>query len=123
MTRPLPVPFATAIAAALLLSACGSPGPAARADSAAKPMMHISSARSPAAIVNCLTSRLARAQSANTGSTTEITVGANSNPAYWVTLTPAGSGYGAVVKVLHPANAPEDPPEPEMRFNIARCTT
>jgi hypothetical protein len=24
---------------------------------------------------------------------------------------------------MHPANAPDDPPEPEMRFDIARCAT
>jgi hypothetical protein len=38
-----------------------------------------------------------------------------------VTLTP--SNTGSVIKVMHPANAPDDPPEPEMRFDIARCAT
>ncbi|MGF6935583.1 hypothetical protein OKW41_004745 [Paraburkholderia sp. UCT70] len=51
----------------------------------------------------------------------ELAVGSDSNNSYFVTLTPLNAG--SVIKVMHPANAPDDPPEEEMRFDIARCAT
>lgn len=110
-------PAAVAIAT---LTACGSSnGPSAR--DASQPMIYVSSQRAPAYIASCLESRLSRVRLSRVGSATEIAVGSDSNDSYFVTLTP--SNAGSVIKVMHPANAPDDPPEPEMRFNIARCAT
>ncbi|WP_153100045.1 sugar ABC transporter ATPase [Paraburkholderia hayleyella] len=126
MTFPLLHSFRLSVlscAALLALGACGASGDAHRAalDGQARPMMYISSATPPAAIAACLTSRLSLARALKRGSVTEVTVGERSNPAYRVTLTPSGSR--TTVKVEHPADAPDNPPEPEMRFHIARCTT
>ncbi|WP_235527417.1 hypothetical protein [Burkholderia sp. Leaf177] len=52
------------------------------------------------------------------GNTSELVVGPN---AWLVTLTP--SQYGSTVKVQKSAGDYGRLPEPEMRFNIARCTT
>jgi hypothetical protein len=110
-------PAAVAIAT---LAACGSSnGPSAR--DASQPMIYVSSQRAPAYIASCLESHLSRVRLSRVGSATEIAVGSDSNNSYFVTLTP--SNAGSVIKVMHPANAPDDPPEPEMRFNIARCAT
>jgi hypothetical protein len=84
-------------------------------------MIYVSSSRAPADIADCLESRLSRMRTSRVGGTTEIAVGSDSNNSYFVTLTP--SHAGSVIKVMHPANAPDDPPEPEMRFDIARCAT
>ncbi len=83
--------------------------------------MYVSSPRAPAYIAECLESRLSRVRLSRAGSTTEIAVGSDSNRSYFVTLTPINAG--SIVKVMQPANAPDDPPEPEMRFDIARCAT
>jgi len=102
------------------LAACGSSsGPSARDPS--QPMIYVSSQRAPAYVASCLESRLSRVRLSRVGTATEIAVGSDSNNSYFVTLTP--SNAGSVIKVMHPANAPDDPPEPEMRFNIARCAT
>nr|WP_232231900.1 sugar ABC transporter ATPase [Burkholderia sp. WSM2230] len=102
------------------LAACGSSsGPSARDPS--QPMIYVSSQRAPAYIASCLQSRLSRVRLSRVGSATEIAVGSDSNNSYFVTLTP--SNAGSVIKVMHGANAPDDPPEAEMRFNIARCAT
>ncbi|WP_244142613.1 sugar ABC transporter ATPase [Paraburkholderia phenoliruptrix] len=109
-------------AAALIatLAACGSSnGPSAHDPS--QPMIYVSSQHAPGYIASCLQSRLSRVRLARVGSATEIAVGSDSNNSYFVTLTP--SNAGAVIKVMRPANAPDDPPEPEMRFTIARCAT
>ena len=55
------------------------------------------------------------------GGANGIAVGSDSNTSYFVALTPYNAG--SVIKVMRPANAPDDPPEPEMRFDIARCAT
>lgn len=47
---------------------------------------------------------------------TELLVGSN---AWLVTLTP--SGYGSIVKVQQSASDDGGVPEPEMRFDVARC--
>lgn len=112
--------LAPVVAVIATLAACGSSsGPSARDPS--QPMIYVSSQRAPAYIANCLESRLSRVRMSRVGSATEIAVGSDSNNSYFVTLTPTNAG--SIIKVMHPANAPDDPPEPEMRFNIARCAT
>lgn len=110
------VPAAATLA---VLAGCGSSSGPAR--DASLPMIYVSSSRAPADIADCLESRLSRMRTSRVGGTTEIAVGSDSNNSYFVTLTP--SHAGSVIKVMHPANAPDDPPEPEMRFDIARCAT
>lgn len=112
--------LAPVVAVIATLAACGSSsGPSARDPS--QPMIYVSSQRAPAYIANCLESRLSRVRMSRVGSATEIAVGSDSNNSYFVTLTPTNAG--SIIKVMHPANAPDDPPEPEMRFDIARCAT
>jgi hypothetical protein len=103
---------------AVVLAACGSSGSMPKTSSTA-PMMYVSSSRSTADIASCLASRLSRVQTSGSNGATELTVGSSSHSSYFVMLTP--SGHGSVIKVLHPDGSPEDPPEPEMRFDIARC--
>ena len=111
--------LAPAAAVIASLAACGSSsGPAV---DASQPMLYVSSLRAPAYIADCLESRLSRVRMSRVGGATEIAVGSDSNNSYFVTLTP--SNTGSVIKVMHPANAPDDPPEAEMRFDIARCAT
>ncbi|HZZ12919.1 MAG TPA: sugar ABC transporter ATPase [Paraburkholderia sp.] len=107
-----------AVAVSATLAACSSSGPAR---DASLPIVYVSSPRAPADIADCLESRLSRVRMSRFGGATELAVGADSNNSYLVTLTPLNAG--SVIKVMHPANAPDDPPEPEMRFDIARCTT
>lgn len=106
------------LAPAVLLAACGSSGSVSTTRSA-EPIIYVSSPRSPADIASCLSGRLPRVHTARINGATELTVGSSSNSSYFVTLTP--SGQGSVIKVLHPEGSPEDPPEPEMRFDVARC--
>ena len=104
--------------AALALAACGSSGPTR---DASQPLVFVTSPRTPSYIAECLQSRLSRVQASSVGGATELAVGSGSDTAYFVTLTPVSAG--SVIKVMRPANAPDDPPEPEMRFDIARCAT
>ncbi|WGS52310.1 sugar ABC transporter ATPase [Paraburkholderia sp. D15] len=101
------------------LAACGSSSGPIR--DASQPLMYVSSQYAPAYIANCLESRLSRVRMSNVGGATELAIGSDSNNSYFVTLTPYNAG--SVIKVMHPANAPDDPPEPELRFDIARCAT
>jgi hypothetical protein len=110
--------LASTVATSALLAACGSSGPTR---DASVPLMYVSSARAPAYIAECLGSRLSRVRMSRVGSATEIAIGSDSNNSYFVTLTPYNAG--SVVKVMRPANSPDDPPEAEMRFDIARCAT
>lgn len=111
--------LAPAAAALAALAGCGSSsGPA---HDASLPMIYVSSQRAPAYIADCLESRLSRVRMSRVGGATQIAVGSDSNNSYLVTLTP--SNAGSIIKVMHPANAPDDPPEEEMRFDIARCAT
>jgi uncharacterized protein (DUF2062 family) len=116
MKRLLLAPAAVAIAVAL--TACGSSGPTR---DASIPLVYVSSQRAPADIAYCLEGRLSRVRTSRAGIATQLAVGTDSNNSYFVTLTPTNTG--TVIKVMHPANAPDDPPEPEMRFDIARCAT
>jgi hypothetical protein len=86
-----------------------------------QPLVFVTSQRTPSYIAECLQSRLSRVQASSVGGATELAVGSGSDTAYFVTLTPVSAG--SVIKVMRPANAPDDPPEPEMRFDIARCAT
>jgi outer membrane lipopolysaccharide assembly protein LptE/RlpB len=100
------------------LAACGSSrGP--DAGTAGEQMVYVSSARAASDIARCLDSRLSRVHVAKGDGVTQLTIGSSSNASYVVTLTP--SGRGSVVKVVRGAS--EDPPEEELRFAIARCTT
>jgi hypothetical protein len=107
-----------AVAVIASVAACGSSGPAR---DASLPIVYVSSQRTPADIAECLQSRLPRVRMSHVGTATQLAVGSDSNNSYFVTLTP--NNAGSVIKVMHPANAPEDPPEAEMRFDIARCAT
>jgi hypothetical protein len=109
----------TPAAVTAFLAACGSSSGPAR--DASQPMMYVSSQRAPAYVADCLESKLSRVRMSRVGDATEIAVGSDSNNSYFVTLTPFNAG--SVIKVMHPANAPDDPPEPEMRVDIARCAT
>ena len=111
--------LAPAATIAAFLAACGSSSGPAR--DASQPMMYVSSQRAPAYIADCLEGKLSRVRMSRVGDATEIAVGSDSNNSYFVTLTPLNAG--SVIKVVHPANAPDDPPESEMRFDIARCAT
>ncbi|EEA00778.1 conserved hypothetical protein [Burkholderia sp. H160] len=111
--------LAPAVALTATLAACGSSeGPA---HDASAPLVYVSSTRTPASIAACLEERLSRVRTSHTDATIELAVGADSNNSYFVTLTPQNGN--TVIKVVHPANAPADPPEEEMRFDIARCAT
>ncbi|TAL98506.1 MAG: sugar ABC transporter ATPase [Paraburkholderia sp.] len=101
-----------------VLAACGSSGSTPKTGSTG-PMMYFSSHRSTADITSCLVSRLSRVKTSGANGSTELTVGSSSHSSYFVTLTP--SGHGSVIKVLRPDDSQEDPPEPELRFDIARC--
>jgi len=111
--------LAPAAAVTAFLAACGSSSGPAR--DASQPMMYVSSQRAPADIADCLESKLSRVRMSHVGDATEIAVGSDSNNSYFVTLTPFNAG--SVIKVMRPANAPDDPPESEMRFDIAHCAT
>ncbi|HEY4296382.1 MAG TPA: sugar ABC transporter ATPase [Paraburkholderia sp.] len=111
--------LASTVAVIASLAACGSPSGPAR--DASLPMLYVSSQRTPADIANCLEGRLPRVRTSHVGAATELAVGSDSNNSYFVTLTPLNGS--TVIKVMHPAHAPDDPPEPEMRFDIARCAT
>ncbi|WP_250537941.1 MULTISPECIES: hypothetical protein [unclassified Caballeronia] len=98
------------------LAACSSTsGPELRAS---KPVIHVSSARPASDISNCLQRMIPSAQTRLDQGTTELLVGSN---AWLVTLTP--SAYGSIVKVQQSSSDDGGVPEPELRFDIARCTT
>jgi hypothetical protein len=103
---------------AFFLAACGSSGPTR---DASQPIVFVASQRTPSYVAECLESRLSRVRSSSVGGATELAVGSDSDTAYFVTLTPTTAG--SEIKVMRPANAPDDPPEPELRFDIARCAT
>ncbi|MBC8747405.1 hypothetical protein [Paraburkholderia podalyriae] len=117
MKRPLLL--ATAVAFTATLTACGSSGGPARDASA--PLVYVSSSRTPASIAACLEERLPRVRTSHAGAATELAVGSDSHNSYFVTLTPLNGS--TVIKVMRPADAPDDPPEEEMRFDVARCAT
>jgi hypothetical protein len=101
-----------------LIAACSSTPPqsASAGDGA---MIYVSSAHSPSSIASCLEHRLPRVHTAKTGTATELSVGPRSDASYLVTLTP--SGNGSVIRVIHGTSSSDDPPEPKLRFDVARC--
>ncbi|QGZ64566.1 sugar ABC transporter ATPase [Paraburkholderia acidisoli] len=101
-----------------LVAACGSSPPSA---SNGETMIYASSARTASSVASCLEDRLSRVRTARDGNTTRMSVGSSSNASYFVTLTPSGSG--SVIRVVHGTAESSDPPEEEMRFAVARCTT
>lgn len=102
--------------AALALAGCSSAsGPELRASS---PVIYVSSHRSSSDVLSCLEDKLPSLSTSKTGGVSELLVGPN---AWLVTLTP--SQYGSTVKVQKSEGEYGGLPEPEMRFNIARCTT
>jgi hypothetical protein len=111
--------LAPAVAVTACLTACGSSSGPAR--DASIPIVYVSSSRAPADISDCLQEHLSRVRVSHVGAATELAVGSDSNTSYFITLTPTNTG--SVIKVMHPANVPDDPPEPEMRVDIARCAT
>ncbi|WP_322057795.1 sugar ABC transporter ATPase [Paraburkholderia sp. J63] len=102
-----------------LVAACGSSPPSSASNSDA--MVYASSARSPSSIANCLRSHLSSAYESHSGNATELAIGSRSDASYFVTLTP--NGRGSVIRVTHGASSSNDPPEEELRFDVARCTT
>jgi hypothetical protein len=106
------------LAPLVFVAACGSSrGP--DTGSGSDTMVYLSSARTTSDIARCLDRRLSRVHASKNNGSTELTIGSSSNGSYFITLTP--SGAGSVVKVVRGAS--EDPPEDELRFAIARCTT
>ncbi|WP_322014752.1 sugar ABC transporter ATPase [Paraburkholderia sp. J12] len=103
-----------------LLAACGSTPPQS-ATANGETMIYVSSARPPSSIATCLEDKLPSARESTNAGATELSVGSGSDASYFVTLTP--SGYGSVVRVTHGASSSDDPPEPELRFDVARCAT
>ena len=101
-----------------ILAACGSSrGPESGASG--EQMVYVASGRPVSDIASCLNSRLSRVHVSKNNGVTDLTIGSSSNGSYFITLTP--SGYGSVIKVTRGTS--EDPPEEELRFAIARCTT
>ncbi|WP_250491965.1 hypothetical protein [Caballeronia sp. GAWG1-1] len=106
----------TVTAVLSVLAACSSTsGPELRAS---KPVIHVSSARRASDISGCLEGRLPSVQTVRNQGATELVVGPN---AWLVTLTP--SAYGTEVKVQRSVDDYSGLPEPELRFDVARCTT
>ena len=115
------VPFAAAVLS-LGLGACSTPGPTTvgAANSglrASAPMIYVQSARQTDDITSCLEDYAGSLRAANAGSAVELGDGHD----WLITLTPARGG--STVEVQKAVNASERIPEPEMRFDIARCTT
>src|SRR5579871_2739817 len=102
--------LAPAVAITACLAACGSSSGPARDASA--PLVYVSSARTPASIASCLEDRLSRVRTSHVGNEIQLAIGSYSNNSYFVTLTPVNGN--TVIKVMRPANAPDDPPEEEM---------
>jgi hypothetical protein len=108
--------FASLTVAAIALAACSSASvPELRASS---PVIYVSSHRQPGDVLNCLEDKLPSVSASKLGSASELLVGPN---AWLVTLSP--SQYGSTVKVQKSSEEYGGLPEPEMRFDIARCTT
>jgi hypothetical protein len=117
MNTPLLV---AAAPVALAIAACSSPNVQEVRSSA--PVVYVQSLRAPDDISSCLRNRLGGLRANLVGGTTELTIGNGSeNYAWLITLTPTDAG--SVVKVQKSAGDSDSVPEPEMRFDIARCTT
>ncbi|CAM2151752.1 Sugar ABC transporter ATPase [Pararobbsia alpina] len=123
MTKTLLVPAASTVLLTLAtLAGCSSPGlpPPGSASSGlggTAPMIYVQSARQPDDITSCLQDRASSLRAANLGNAIQLGDGHD----WLITLTP--SRGGSTVAVQKAANASDRIPEPEMRFDIARCTT
>jgi hypothetical protein len=104
-----------------LVAACGSTPPSGSTAANGEPMIYASSARSASSVASCLEDRLPHVHASRDGNTTELSVGSRSDASYFVTLTP--NGPGSVIRVMHGASDSNDPPEEELRFDVARCAT
>jgi len=106
---------AVSLGALSTLVACSaSRDPELRASS---PLIYIASQRSPSDVFRCLEDKLPSPSTSQLGGSSELRVGSD---AWVVTLTP--SQYGSTVKVQKSASDDGGLSEPEMRFDIARCT-
>jgi hypothetical protein len=99
--------------AVMVLAACSSasgPGMSGPEVRASEPLIYIRSARQPDDITACLHEKVFSVRETRVGSVDWL-----------ITLTP--SGNGSIVMVQKSVDASDDIPEPELRFDIARCTT
>ncbi|KNH06602.1 hypothetical protein BRCH_00047c [Candidatus Burkholderia brachyanthoides] len=80
-------------------------------------MINVSSARAASDISACLQRMISSSQVVRDQGNTEVVVGSNE---WLVTLTP--SAYGSIVKVQQSSHDDGGVPEPELRFDIVRCT-
>ncbi|PLZ04316.1 sugar ABC transporter ATPase [Burkholderia sp. WAC0059] len=111
------LPAVSIVSVAALLAACGSaPGNPADA-AAATPMIYIASTRPASSVAECLEDRLPRVHEDEQDGVTELTVGSRSHASYFVALAP--SPQGSTVRVTQGTS--NDPPEAELRYDIARC--
>lgn len=105
---------AASLAALSVMAACGSTaGPELRASS---PLIYVASTRSSADVASCLEDRLPSPSTSTVGNVSELRVGSD---AWLVTLTP--TARGSTVKVQK-SDRDGGLSEPEMRFDIARCS-
>jgi hypothetical protein len=110
----------SALPAVLAIAACSSPN--VQDVRSSEPVVFVQSQRAPSYISSCLQSRIDGLRMSAGNGSTELTVGHGAeNYAWLITLMP--SGYGSVVKVQKSPGDDGSVPEPEMRFDIARCTT
>ncbi|HTJ95647.1 MAG TPA: hypothetical protein VL424_21335 [Pararobbsia sp.] len=120
MTKTLPGSAALAALATLaVLGGCSSPGlpPPGASLGGSAPVIYVQSARQPDDITNCLQERVFSLRVANLGNAIQLGDGRD----WLITLTP--SRGGSTVAVQQAPNGSSGIPEPEMRFDIARCTT
>jgi len=101
------------------IAACSSTPPQTAANG--EPMIYVSSVHSASSVASCLEDRLSRVSESSAGNATELRIGSRSDASYFVMLTP--SGYGSVIRVTHGPARSDDPPEPQLRFAVARCAT
>jgi len=114
------VPLLAAVPAALAIAACSSPN--VQDVRSSEPVVFVQSQRAPSDISSCLQRRIEGLRKSAGNGSTELTLGHGSeNYAWLITLMP--SGHGSVVKVQKSPGDDGSVPEPEMRFDIARCTT
>lgn len=83
-----------------------------------KPLIYVSSLRSPRDVGACLRERLPNVRASRNGNMTQLDVGQGS----WVIVLAPSSTGGTIVRVGPPARGAE-PKESEMRFHMARCLT
>jgi hypothetical protein len=122
--------LAIAVSVVAALTACGTTSPngtqtstsaSAQQTPGPAPLIYFQSKRPPSSISSCLASRISGLQKHVANGTTDLTTGGRSGHYAWlIELTPSGSG--SVVKVQKSPGDDDSVPEPEMRFDIARCS-